>query len=215
MRSVGLVAGMLVVAAVATLSSAGWAEPNGTTLNFSVTRNGEPIGTTTVSLQRDGDTTVAHASTHIKVKIAYLTVYRFDQTETEKLADGRLQAMNSVTDDNGTVHKVAAQNRGNVIAVDADGKTSQVDATLIPASPWNALLVQKTAALDPRDGSVTPVSVVDHGEEHLIVQGRPTTAHHYSIATGFPQDVWYDEHHRLIKVELHGSDGSRIQYQPG
>ena len=62
----------------------------------------------------------------------------------------------------------------------------------------------------------TPVSVVDHGEEPLVLQGRPTTtAHHYSIKTSFPQDVWYDQQHQLLKVELRGSDGSRIQYQPG
>ena len=67
----------------------------------------------------------------------------------------------------------------------------------------------------PADGTLTPVSVVDHGEEPLVLQGHPTTAHHYSVRTSFPQDVWYDRQDQLLKVELRGSDGSKIQYQPG
>ena len=46
-------------------------------------------------------------------------------------------------------------------------------------------------------------------------KGRPLTAHHYSIHTTFPQEVWYDDRQQLVKVALRGSDGSRIEYQPG
>ena len=81
---------------------------------------------------------------------------------------------------------------------------------MVPANLWNASLVRTTAALDPKDGSVTPVSVVDHGREQLVMQGRALTAHRYSIRTTIPQEVWYDENQRLLKVELRGSDGSTI-----
>jgi hypothetical protein len=76
-------------------------------------------------------------------------------------------------------------------------------------------LVRKTTALNPQDGSIVPLSVVDHGKEQLLLQGRPEMAHHYSIKTTFPQDVWYDDQQHLIKVALRGSDGSKIEYQPG
>jgi uncharacterized protein DUF6134 len=189
--------------------------PGDMTLDFVVMRNGTQIGTSTVRLRRDVEETVAESVTHIQVKIAYVTVYRFDQRQTERWADGNLVALNSLTDDNGTTHKVTARRKENTLAVEADGKTSEVDPTLTPVSLWNAALVQKTMALNTRDGSVTPVSVVDHGEEQLVVDGRPTAAHHYSIKTSFPQDVWYDSENRLVKAELRGSDGSRIQYQLG
>ena len=139
---------------------------------------------------------------------------RFDQSQTERWADGNLVAFTSVTDDNGTRHKVSAERKGDTLSVEAGGKTSEVDPTVIPASLWNAALVRQTTALDPQDGSVTPVSVVNHGEEQLVLEGRPTTARHYSITAGNPQDVWYDEQNRLVKVELRGSDGSKIEYRP-
>jgi hypothetical protein len=184
-------------------------------MRYAVIRDGQQIGTTTVLLRRNGTSTSAEVKTNIQVKIAYITVYRYEQTETEQWKDGKLEAMSAVTDDNGTVHKVSARNDGKALAVDADGKVSKVDASLVPVSLWNAALVKSTMAINPQDGSVTRVSVIDHGNEDVVLQGRPTPARHYSIATTFPQDVWYDQHHQLIRVEMRGSDGSKIHYQPG
>jgi len=215
MRALSRGWGAVVVISVLGLSPAAEADPAVSTLNFTVMRNGEPIGTSTMRLSRDGGETVADIVTHIQVKIAYITVYRYDQSETERWVDGKLVAMRSLTDDNGTVHKVSATRSGDVLSVNVDGKVAEVDPAIIPVSLWNASLMRTTIAINPQDGTLTPVSVVDHGEEPLVLQGRPTTGHHYSIRTSFPQDVWYDQRHQLLKVELRGSDGSRIQYQPG
>lgn len=206
---------ILAAAAAIALPAAAHAETNTTTLKFAVTRDGDPIGASTIRLTRDGEDTVADVATHVQVKLAYITVYRYDQHETERWSDGRLLAMTAVTDDNGTVHKVNARNSGHSLSVDADGRVSTVDPAVIPVSLWNASLLKTTRALDPKTGELTPVSVIDRGEDQLVLQGRPTPAHHYFIKTGFGQDVWYDRNHRLVKVLLHAVDGSKIQYQPG
>src|SRR6202140_4504355 len=210
----GLVLGGLIVAPASALSAAE-TKPSAATRNFTVMRNGDQIGTSTVRISRDGAGTLAEVVTHIEVKIAYITVYRYDQSETESWAAGKLVAMSSRTDDNGTRHKVSVTRSGDTPSVDADGKGAEVDPAVIPVSLWNSSLMRQTTAISPLDGTLTPVSVVDHGEEPLVLQGRPTTAHHYSVRTSFPQEVWYDREHQLLKVELRGSDGSKIQYQPG
>ena len=206
-----------IFAATMALPSLAPAEPwpPTTTLNFEIMRNGNPIGTSTVRLRRQGEETVAEIATHIAVKFASFTVYRFDQTETEHWAQGRLVALNAHTDDNGTVHRVTAARSGDGLAVEADGRTREVDPGIVPVSLWNPSTLGKRLALNPQDGQVTPLSVVDHGPEQLVLQGRALTARHYSIRTSFPQDVWYDEHDRLVRVELSASDGSKIRYQPG
>jgi hypothetical protein len=215
MRKLFLVLGTCVLFVSIIFSAAAKAEGNVTTLNFAVTRDGDRIGTCTVRLHRDGSHTIAEVATHIQVKIAFITVYRYEQRETERWIDGKLVAMNAVTDDNGTIRKVSATSNGDKLSVNADGKVSEVDPAVVPVSLWNPSLLRKSEGLDTQRGSIVPVSVVDHGKEELVLQGRPTIAHHYSIKTTFPQDVWYDEHQRLLKVELRGSDGSTIQYQLG
>jgi hypothetical protein len=168
-----------------------------------------------VRLQRDGRHMIAEIGTQIQVKIVGITVYRFEQRETERWLDGKLVELNAVTNDNGTINRVSAARNGDKLAVNADGKVTEIDAAIVPASLWNAQLVKKTIALNSTDGSIMPISVIDYGKEQLVLQGRPMTAHHYAIKTNLPHDVWYDEEQRLLKVELRGSDGSKIQYHPG
>ena len=214
MRTLSLILGSFLLAG-ALLPAVAQAEPASTTTNFAIIRDGDPIGSCTFRLHRNGRETTVEVVTHVQVKLAFITVYRFDQTETERWVDGRLVSLTAVTDDNGTPHKVAAASRGDVLSVEADGKVSEVDPSLMPVSLWNPALVQKTKALDPQDGSIVPLSVVDHGREQVQLPGRSETAHHYSIKTTFPQEVWYDTRQQLIKVALRGSDGSKIEYHPG
>ncbi len=210
MRVFSFVLGTLITAASIVTGNAAQADGKVTTMNFAVTRNGEQIGSTSVKLQREGDRTIAETATRIQVNIAFITVYRYEQRLTEHWVGGKLAALRAVTDDNGSIHRVSATRTGDRLSVDADGKVSQVDPATMPANLWNASLVRMRAALDPKDGSVMPVSVVDRGEEQLVIQGRALTAHRYSIRTTIPQEVWYDEQQSLLKVELRGSDGSMI-----
>lgn len=213
MRMLCLFAGLL--AAAGALPASAEPEPNLAAFNFAVMRNGQQIGNSSVRLQRNGRETVAEMITHVRVRIGYVTVYRFDQTQTERWADGRLVALNSVTDDNGTAHRVNATRSGNALVVDADGRTSEIDPAIVPASPWNAAVLGQRVALNPQDGTLSRVSVTDHGKEELVLSGRTTPVRHYSIETSFTQDVWYDDDKRLVRVELRAGDGSKIQYRLG
>lgn len=213
MRTVFLI--LAVVLAAAAQSPTARAEPASTTMKFAIMRDGDQIGTSTFRVHRNGHDTTVEIATQVEVKIAFITMYRFEQTETEHWADGRLVSLNSVTDDNGTKHKVKATSRGDTLTIDADGNVTRTDASVMPVSLWNAAIVQKTIALDPQDGKVVPLTVTDHGKERVVLQGRPETAHHYSLKTTFPQDVWYDDHQQLVKVAMRGSDGSTIEYEPG
>jgi len=183
------------------------------TSTFAVLRNDDRIGSNTISVAQNGVQTTVEIVTHVKVSFAFVTVYRFDQTETEQWASGRLQALNATTDDNGAVQKTSVSSSGNAMLVHANGQPTTIAVPIVPASLWNAALLTQAQALDPKDGSIVPVKVTDRGEEDLVVEGRPVRARHYVITTKFTQDVWYDANHRLVKVELRAPDGSRISYQ--
>ncbi len=185
-----------------------------TTVKFAVMRNGAQIGTNSIRFGRDGSDTTVQMVTHVKVGFAFLTLYRFDQTENERWADGRLLALDATTDDNGTVHRASAAAQDGRIVVHCDGKVSATPpASIIPFSLWNPALVAQNVALDTRDGGLESIRVADRGEETVMVQGRSRRAHHYQIMSSFPEDVWYDDNDQLVRVELKGSDGSTILYQ--
>jgi uncharacterized protein DUF6134 len=214
MRGNFLKAGLLSAAALFS-SSAAPAEPMAETLRFEVMREGQQIGTNTIELRRNGSETTVQMMTQVQVKIAFVTVYRFEQTETERWVGGKLMALSAVTNDNGTMHRVKATRTNDRLTIEADGKTTEVAGNTIPASLWNPLLLEKTVAFNPQDGTMMPIAVTDRGVDQLVVQGRAKRTRHYVINSTFPQDVWYDDARQLVKVELKVSDGSTIRYQPG
>ena len=214
MRGNFLKAGLLSAAALFS-SSAAPAAPMAETLRFAVMREGQQIGTNTIELRRNGSETTVQMMTQVQVKIAFVTVYRFEQTETERWVGGKLMALSAVTNDNGTRHRVKATRTNDRLTIEADGKTTEVAGNTIPASLWNPLLLEKTVAFNPQDGTMMPIAVTDRGVDQLVVQGRAKRTRHYVINSTFPQDVWYDDARQLVKVELKVSDGSTIRYQPG
>ena len=194
-------------------AAAAHADATNETMQFAVMRNNNQIGTNTISIGHNGPETRVQIVTHVSVGFAFLTLYKFDQTEIEQWNDGRFVGLSAQTNDNGTVHRVSANNRDGVLIVDDNGKVRNEAASALPISLWSPALPENGLGLDPEDGSTTPVSVVDRGEDDIVVAGRAERAHHFLVKTAFTQDVWYDAQNRLVQVEMRGRDGSTISYK--
>lgn len=195
------------------VTTAAQAQGSDETRHFAVLRNDTQIGTNTITVGRDGADTRVQIVTHITVGLAFITLYKFDQTETERWSGQQFVALSSETDDNGKVHRVSANNQDGRLVVEGDGKVRRENAAIFPISLWSPSLPQNCLGLDPEDGNVVPVSVIYRGEDDLVIAGRTEHAHHFQIKTVFSQDVWYDAQNRLIQVEMRERDGSTIRYQ--
>jgi hypothetical protein len=202
-----------LILAFSALTAVAATEPATTDLRFSVLRNGDQIGTSTMLIRRDGSATVAQTKTHIRVKLGFITLYHYDQTQTEHWADGHFVSLSAKTDDNGTPHEVSAKAEHDAVRVDADGETKSLTPSIIPDSLWNQALLSQNAALNPQDGSVLKLHAIDRGEDQIDLAGHPIKAHHYSIEGTQSEDVWYDSDHRLVRMEMRGRDGSKIEYK--
>jgi hypothetical protein len=201
------------IVALLALAAIAAGEPPTADLRFFILRNGDQIGTTTMQIRRDGKGLVAETKTHIQVNLGFVTLYRYDQTQTEHWADGHFVSLSSRTDDNGTDHKVSATAGHDAVSVDADGESKKLPASIIPNSLWNPALLAQTTALNPQDGSVLKLHAIDRGEDQLNLAGHSVKAHHYSLEGTQAQDVWYDSDHRLVRMEMRGRDGSKIEYR--
>lgn len=213
MRILDLAVGVLA-GCTAMLAANAQAETAPLSTRFAVMRGDTQIGTNTIELSHNGEQTLVRIATHVEVKIAFVTLYRFDQTETEQWSDGRLQSLSSWTDDNGKIHRVMAHSLQGKLVVDGDGQLHSEDAAILPISLWSRPFPEHGVGLDPEVGSIVPISVTDKGEDDMVVAGRSEYAHHFVIKTTFSQDVWYDKRGRLIRVKVQARDGSTIRYEP-
>ena len=182
------------------------------TLNFVINRNGDPIGTSTIEINRRGADTTVDTTTDLAVNVLFFTAYRFEQKTGERWSNGHLVALNSTTNNNGTRHKVAVRMNGDQLELYADGENSPLDSDIVPSTLWNPDFLKHSMMLDVQDGQVMPVTVIDDGADDLRVDGQVVPAHHYTINGRYSEDVWYDDRGRLVQVRIIGSDGSIILY---
>ncbi len=184
------------------------------TLRFAITRNGDQIGTHTIDVKRDAQQTTVSIATDLTVKVLFVTAYHFQYTASEDWINGRLVGLSSATDNNGTPHKVSIVMKENRLEMEADGKTSRLDPNVMPGSLWTPELLRRSTMLDPQDGQILPLTVLDDGMDDLPVNGRTLKAHHYTLKSRYSQDVWYDDQQHLVQARIIGSDGSVILYVP-
>jgi uncharacterized protein DUF6134 len=198
---------------VLVLFSAG-AQASTETTRFAITRNGEQIGVHLIEVNRSGQEISVAIVTDLTVKVLFVTAYRLQLTASERWVNGRLVALSSRSDNNGTRHFVSVAAKGFSLEVKVDGKVTLIDPNIMPASFWNPELLGRPIMLDAQDGQIMPVSVRDGGEEDLTINGRIVKAHRYTINSRYSQDVWYDDQARLVQAKLVASDGSVIMYRP-
>jgi hypothetical protein len=182
------------------------------TTRFEITRDGDPIGTSTIEIDRSGDDVTVSTAIVLVVNVLFFTAYHFKQTTTEHWNNGHLVNLNATTDNNGTRHKVAVRSTGDQLLLTVDGKNSRVDNNIVPSTLWNPEFLRHSAMLDVGDGKVMRMSVTDDGVQTLDLGGKEVQAHRYDIKARYSQSVWFDSQGRLVRVRVIAPDGSVILY---
>lgn len=179
-------------------------------LNFTVTRKGDDIGTQSITFEKSGDVLNVTTTTHIAVKVLFVTAYKFTFDGTESWKEGKLVALSARTNDNGEKHAVTVHQEKGKLILDADGKTQDIPADTMPTSWWNTKLTGRSALLDVLTGKLQTVSVKKAGNEKVKVGGAETAADHYVVSGGLERDLWYKDG-VLVRQSL-VKKGDKIEY---
>jgi hypothetical protein len=150
----------------------------------------------------------------VRVRVAFVTVYKFLHRATEVWEDGRLLSMESATDNDGKHHRLSVKRSSKLLAVDSDGKTWSLPGKAIPTSLWDRRVLSETSLLSGIDGTAKPTTVTRLGVELLVIDGvsTPCEATLIDAKPDFKRWVWYDPNGRLVKIRLLGSDDSEVVY---
>ena len=148
-----LLAGVIGVALLGTAT-----QVSAETIKFAIVRNGEQIGTHTMEINRAGPETSVKILTDLNVKVLFITAYRLQHKATERWVGGRLVALSSNTDNNGTLHTVSVSETSSGVEVRADGKAAKAERNLMPGSLWNQELLSRSVMLG-RTGWINPAAV--------------------------------------------------------
>jgi hypothetical protein len=180
---------------------------------FDILRNGTPIGTNTIEIDRQDDTTTVKIATNIAVTVMFIEAYRYEHTCTEIWKAGQLVSFSSRTNDNGTKHAIEVTPKQDKLSIEVNGKRSEVPKTVAPASLWTKAVINQPELFEPANGKRLQVKVKDLGEEAVSVNGVTRKARHYKLTDksgkNFERDLWF-EGDTLVRMKLVGSDQSTI-----
>lgn len=187
--------------------------PSDGALDFTVLRDGKDVGTHRIDFRRNGDALEVDIKTRIAVKMAFITVFRFEHDGHEVWRGDKLVSMETKTHDDGEDHSlVATANGDGDLKIVGDGKEMTAKGSMIPASLWNATFLEAKELLNSQVGTDLAIDVAFKEEESVTVNGKSVRARHYSMTGEFERELWYDADWVLVKIAFKAKDGSDIQY---
>lgn len=185
----------------------------GPTLSFRVERGSDPIGTHTVSFEREGDKLHVAIDIELAVSFGPITLFRYEHHNRETWRDGKLVAIETRTNDNGTEYEVSgkATEKGLEVTSSANG-TFVAPADIIPTSYWNPATVEQSELLDTQKGRILKVEVKPAAEREAEVNGKDIPVREYEMTGDLKLKLWYSPEMEWLNV-IFRARGEDVDYR--
>lgn len=181
-------------------------------LAFRLMRNGDVIGSHTLDFVPQGDTLSVSVAIDIVVKLGPIAVYRYKHRATETWTGGAFSAIESVTDRDGTPHRMRAATTAAGLMVEgtlAPRYTAPVNT--YATTYWNRVMLQRQV-INSEDGRLFDVTPTALAEETVAAAAGSVVARHYRIDGDLKLDLWYDAAEQWAHL-VFTKDGSTVIYE--
>jgi hypothetical protein len=188
--------------------------PPGDRLSYRILRNGSVIGTHVVDFSPAADRLTVTIAVDIAVGIGPLVLFRYTHRSTENWAGGRLQAMETVTNDDGTHDFVHLHRVTDGLEIESSRFGRFVaPADAMPGSHWNETMLRHPI-INTQHGKVLYLRVAKLGEEPVPdAAGGTIDARHFALRGDVNVDLWYDRTPSWVALTYVAHEGSHIRYE--
>lgn len=174
---------------------------------FQAIGDGEPGG--------DGESgyrLVSEAS--YKVKLLFVTVYKYQHQSIEYWQGGCLQTIDAKTDDNGEDYKVVGEQSGAQLELTTNGMTQVLDSGCVRTyAYWQPELLQSDRLLNAQTGELQPVELMNVGASELPWD-RSIEARTLRLTTAQgPIRLWYSDDDRWLGLQSALNNGRVLEYR--
>mgnify|MGYP005751505905 CR=1 FL=1 len=186
-----------------------------TVYSFDVYREGSPIGTHTVRVERLPDgRRQARVTIDLKVKLGFIPLYTYRHEAVEVVGpDGRLLSLDAQTDDNGEKLSVTARREGGKVVIDGPQGRKTVDGDVVPTTYWRNAFVEADTLLDTQNGRVLSVTAQPVREDTVGTGEMRRRAMEWKLSGDLDLDIWYTPSGDWAKLAF-SIGGDRFEYRP-
>ncbi len=175
------------------------------TRHFSISIDGKPAGSYALSIHHDQGTFTVTGNANVRHRVLIIT-YTYTYNGKEVWKDGRLQSLDSQTNDDGKQFAVSARAEGNALRVTSNGQQRLTRPDVWTTSYWRLAPVQfrnQTAQLIDADTGRDIAATLQYvGLDPARVCGTVQNYSHYRVTGGgLRVDVWYDASEQMVRQE--------------
>lgn len=188
----------LPLAAPANAAGAGW--------RFRLLRNGEPVGTHTVTLERRGAETFAYSDVAVAPRVLGVVVYRYEHRYAEVTSQGRFVRVESRLYRNGRIAEMRAEATRDAVLIEGPAGAVRMPPDSAPLSWW-----------EPRRFGRVPLFGTSTGQEMRVAFARsrqPDGGERVRVTGELQVELLYDAAGAWRGFSTIGEDGSAITYAP-
>ena len=181
--------------------------------NFRVLLDGKEVGWHRYIVRGDGAGTEVESRAQFDVRFLMLNAYSYRHTARERWRGACLDQLESRTETNGRVEKVAAVAYDDVMVVDGPSGDVRLPGCVMSFAYWDPRILGATRLLNSQTGELLPVSVAERGTERVNVAGRNVAAtRHRLSAPDLQIDLWYADG-RWVALEAPTPGGRTLRYE--
>ena len=207
-----LIAAWAQIAAASTDKTVDPLKLYGKSHEFSVLRDGIPVGRHIVSFSKEGEAVRARSTFNVKITFLGFSLYQFDYRSEALWNAGKLRTIDIRIDDDSTQSNFNAMQQGDIFKVNEEIRGITSDSGVYPTNHWNKNVLAQTSVFNTLTGKMNFVTITRAGEETVAVRGGTVRATRYVYDGELKLVSWYDNNGRWVKMKFKAKDNSDMVY---
>ena len=182
--------------------------------DFDVYLDGKKVGKHIFTISETGGAKLVQSQANFKVKILFISAYRYEHIAAERWTDNCLVEIDASTNANGKRIQVSGEHTAAGFLVERGDKPIELPECVMTFAYWNPEFLEQPRLLNPQTGEYVDVRVEEIGDELLEVRGQPVAATRFKLtAHQVELTLWYSPDDEWLALESVAKGGRIIRYE--
>jgi hypothetical protein len=182
--------------------------------DFDVYLDDKKVGKHLFSVSEAGGMKQVKSEARFKVRILFITAYRYQHSAAESWADNCLVQIDASTNSNGKRIQISGEQTGSGFVVETGDSPTELPECVMTFAYWNPEFLDQPRLLNPQTGEYVDVRVEKIGDEILQVRGQPVAARRFKLTSReVDLTLWYSSDDEWLALESVAEGGRIIRYE--
>jgi hypothetical protein len=182
--------------------------------DFDVYLDDKRVGKHSFKVSETGGVKQVQSEASFKVKILFISAYRYEHSAAERWTDNCLVEFDASTNANGKRIQVSGEQSGAGFFVERGDNPIELPKCVMTFAYWNPEFLDQPRLLNPQTGEYVDVYVEQAGNEMLEVRGQLVVARRVKLtANDVDLTLWYSSDDEWLALESVAKGGRIIRYE--